>query len=177
MLPTVKSQRYGGAAAVADVLRHDLRTPALERPADHSGDKRSSMHRVSLTETQCRLLLAVVNAPKTPGSSLAIRARGLGAAENCEELLLWRVTKPNGCQYDRAECQSASQPRTIGKVLIANRQTIARRIVRACNELGITSVVVYTSVDAKAPYISEASEAYALNGLRPADITLIKINC
>lgn len=67
------------------------------------------------------------------------------------------------------ECQSASQPRTIGKVLIANRGAIARRIVRACNELGITSVVVYTSVDAKAPYISEASEAYALNGLRPAD--------
>ena len=65
--------------------------------------------------------------------------------------------------------QSASQPRTIGKVLIANRGAIARRIVRACNELGITSVVVYTSVDAKAPYISEASEAYALNGLRPAD--------
>ena len=57
----------------------------------------------------------------------------------------------------------------VEKLLIANRGAIARRIVRACNALGLESVVVHTSVDAHAPYIQEASEAYALSGLRPAD--------
>ena len=65
--------------------------------------------------------------------------------------------------------QTSSQPRAIRKILIANRGAIARRIVRACNELGLESVVVHTSVDAQAPYIDEASEAHALRGLRPAD--------
>ena len=65
--------------------------------------------------------------------------------------------------------QTSSQPRAIRKILIANRGAIARRIVRACNELGLESVVVHTSVDAQAPYIDEASEAHALKGLRPAD--------
>jgi acetyl-CoA carboxylase biotin carboxylase subunit len=67
------------------------------------------------------------------------------------------------------DLRSDAQPRPIHKVLVANRGAIARRIVRACNELGIESIVVYTSVDARAPYIDEASEAYTLNGLRPAD--------
>ena len=62
------------------------------------------MHRVSLTETQCRLLLAVIQRAKdTRQFTCDTRKRGLGGfAESCEELLLWRVTKPNGCQYDRA---------------------------------------------------------------------------
>ena len=67
------------------------------------------------------------------------------------------------------EQQASSQSGAIRKILIANRGAIARRIVRACNELGLESVVVHTSVDAHAPYLQEASEAYALSGLRPAD--------
>jgi acetyl-CoA carboxylase biotin carboxylase subunit len=67
------------------------------------------------------------------------------------------------------EQQTSSPSGVIRKILIANRGAIARRIVRACNELGLESVVVHTSVDAHAPYIQEASEAYALSGLRPAD--------
>ena len=55
------------------------------------------------------------------------------------------------------------------KILIANRGAIAARIVRACRELGIKSVVVYTSVDAMAPYVAIADEAYPLTGLRPND--------
>ncbi len=50
------------------------------------------------------------------------------------------------------------------KVLIANRGAIARRIVRACDELGIASVVVYSAPDAQAPYLAEAGEAYSLAG-------------
>jgi len=50
------------------------------------------------------------------------------------------------------------------KVLIANRGAIARRVVRACNALGIPSVVVYSPADAEAPYLEEASEALPLPG-------------
>ena len=50
------------------------------------------------------------------------------------------------------------------KVLIANRGAIARRIVRACAALKISSVVVFAPADAEAPYLSEATEAYPLIG-------------
>jgi acetyl-CoA carboxylase, biotin carboxylase subunit len=58
------------------------------------------------------------------------------------------------------------------KVLIANRGAIARRVVRACNALGIRSVVVYSEADAAAPYLQEASEALPLSGNSAADTYL-----
>lgn len=60
----------------------------------------------------------------------------------------------------------------ISKVLIANRGAIARRIVRACNELSTKSVVVFSAPDAGAPYLAEASEAYPLTGFTAAQTYL-----
>ncbi|MGB0124047.1 MAG: acetyl-CoA carboxylase biotin carboxylase subunit [Silvibacterium sp.] len=60
-----------------------------------------------------------------------------------------------------------TQPRAFKKILIANRGEIALRIARACRELGIAWVSVYSDADRAAPYVLEAAEAYRL-GPAPA---------
>lgn len=50
--------------------------------------------------------------------------------------------------------------RVIKKILIANRGEIAVRIVRACSEMGIKSVAIYTDADRHALHVKKADEAY-----------------
>src|ERR1700747_2131568 len=48
------------------------------------------------------------------------------------------------------------------KILIANRGEIAVRVIRACHEMGIAAVVVYSEVDRAALHVRKAAKAYQI---------------
>lgn len=50
----------------------------------------------------------------------------------------------------------------LSRILIANRGEIALRIIRACHELGIEAVAVYSQADKDAPYLQFADEAICI---------------
>ena len=62
--------------------------------------------------------------------------------------------------------------RPIERVFIANRGEIALRIIRACHDLGLETVAVYTKPDANADFVRLADDAWALDSTGPAETYL-----
>ena len=50
------------------------------------------------------------------------------------------------------------------KILIANRSEVAVRVIRACKEMGIETVAIYSDADADALHVEMADESYCIGG-------------
>ena len=61
----------------------------------------------------------------------------------------------------------------IRKVLVANRGEVALRILRACDELGIGTIAVYSDADAGAPHVLAAGHAVRIGAPPPAESYLV----
>ena len=59
------------------------------------------------------------------------------------------------------------------RILVANRGEIALRVIRACKEMGIETVAVFSEADRGAHYLDLADEAYCIGPAAASDSYLM----
>ena len=85
---------------------------------------------------------------------------------------VWRLRRLQLAAFAAATDNFAMPRPPFQKILIANRGEIALRIIRACHELGVRAVAVYSDADAGALWARAADEAYPLPGSTAAETYL-----
>ena len=114
---------------------------------------------------------AGVRAPTDVGSS-AVDAEGAVASEE---------SGADGSQTavslrkDESRADASRATRPFRRVLVANRGEIALRIIRACRELGVEAVAVYSDADAGAAHVHAADVAVRI-GPAPASESYLRID-
>jgi hypothetical protein len=107
------------------------------------------------TTTTTTGVVAVLSRSRVLLGSSSVAAASTGATtSHCRQFATTTTTttKPPNEEQD-------SPPPPFHKILIANRGEISQRIVRTCQSLGVKTVAIYSTADAKAPFVQAADEA------------------
>src|SRR6185295_2075863 len=88
--------------------------------------------------------------------------RGRGVRYHGDDFHAPRFDRGTGGPWGVSGEEKAVVASVIKRLLIANRGEIALRIVRACRELQIESVAVYSEADLRAPHVFAADRAVLL---------------